>query len=186
MDFEDLIAQGEGQTTEFKQSLSLRNEALKALCAMVNAECAKGIVLFGVAPNGTVCGVESGNIDKAQRTLSQAINQKFEPSLHSEIRVIELEGKQLIMLHAERLRSVPYHEYDGRTWIRQGSENRQLSLSEKDQIRRSRDRAFHPGPWKCDRCGSLVGQLVSVTIIKDDMKKNYNCKCGGQFWPWSN
>ena len=96
MDFTILIAQGEGQTTEFKQSLSLRREALEALCAMVNADCAKGTVLFGVAPDGRVCGVESGNLDTAQRSMSQAISQGFDPPLRSEIQVIELEGKHLM------------------------------------------------------------------------------------------
>ena len=183
MDFAGLIAKGEGQSTEFKKSLSLRREALEALCAMVNADCAKGAVLFGVAPDGTICGVESGNLDTAQRSISQAINQGFDPPLLSEIQVSELEGKQVIVITAERPRSVPYHEFNGRAWIRQGSEKRLLTLSEKDQIRRSRDRAFHPGPWKCDNCGSWTGQLSSVTKTKDGMKKTYNCGCGGQYWP---
>ena len=183
MKLRDLLANGEGQTTEFKKSLSLRREALEALCAMVNAEGARGTVVFGVEPNGTICGIESGNLDTAQRSLSQAIRGGFDPPLHAEIWVEELEGKQLLLLSAERPRSVPYHEYNGRAWIRQGSEKRQLTLSEKDQLRRSRDRAFHPGPWKCDRCGALVGQLISVTVSKDGMKKNYDCSCGGQFWP---
>jgi len=183
MDFASLVARGEGQTTEFKTSLSSRREGLEALCAMVNSDCAKGTVLFGVAPDGTICGVESGNLDSAQCSLSQAINQGFAPSLQPEIQVTEIEGKQLIVLTAERVRSVPYHEYDGRAWIRQGSEKRQLTLSEKDQIRRSRDRASHSGPWKCDRCGSCVGQLFSIEMTNDGMKKNYDCPCGGQFWP---
>jgi predicted HTH transcriptional regulator len=179
----DLLANGESQITEFKKSLSLRREALEALCAMVNAENARGTVVFGVEPNGTICGIESGYLDAAQRSLSQAIRGGFDPPLRAEIWVEELEGKQLLLLSAERPRSVPYHEYEGRAWIRQGSEKRQLTLSEKNQLQRTRDRAFHPGPWKCDRCGTWVGQLISVTVGKDGMKKNYDCSCGGQFWP---
>jgi ATP-dependent DNA helicase RecG len=179
----DLIAQGESQTREFKKSLKLRRQALEALCAMVNADSSQGTVVFGVGPDGAVCGVEPGNIDAAQRSLSQAISDGFDPPMHFEIETAEHEGKRLLILTAERDRSVPYHEYDGRAWIRQGSEKRQLTLSEKDHIRRTRDRAFHPGPWKCDRCGSWVGQLISVTVTADGMQKNYNCSCGGQFWP---
>jgi hypothetical protein len=103
--------------------------------------------------------------------------------LRAEIKTAEHEGRQLLILSAARERSVPYHEYDGRAWIRQGSEKRQLTLSEKDCVRRTRDRAFHPGPWKCDRCGALVGQLFSVTLSESGMEKNYDCDCGGQFWP---
>lgn len=183
MDLANLIRQGEGQTTEFKKSLASQREGLQALCAMVNAESARGTVLFGIAPDGTVCGVEPGNLDKAQRSLSQAIRDKFDPSLPCEIRVEQWEGKELVVLTAERLRSVPYHEYDGRAWIREGSGNRQMMLSEKDQLRRNRDRAHHPGPWKCDLCGAWVGQLISFTMTENGMQKNYNCSCGGEFWP---
>ena len=177
------IATGEGQTTEFKKSMNLRNEAMEALCAMVNAESAQGLVIFGVEANGNVCGVESGNLDTAQRSLSQIIGANFDPPLHTEIWVKELEGKRLLLVEAQRYKSVPYHEYKGRAWIRQGSEKRPLTLFEKDHLRRNRDRSFHPGPWKCDRCGALVGQLNSVTLTREGMKKNYDCDCGGEFWP---
>ncbi len=145
MDLDSLIAQGEGQTTEFKKSLSLRREALEALCGMVNADCANGTVLFGVEPDGTVRGVEIGNLDSAQRTLSQGVNQSFDPPLRCEIQVKMHGDKHLVVLSAERSRSVPYHECNGRVWIRQGSEKRQLTLAEKDQMRSSRDRAVRMG-----------------------------------------
>lgn len=177
MDVENLIAQGEGQSVEFKKSLSLRREAMEALCGMVNADCAKGTILFGVEPDGTLCGVESGNLDSAQRSLSQALNQRFEPPLRCEIQVKTVGDRQLVVLSAERARSVAYHEYDGRAWIRGGSEKRQLTLAEKEQMRRSRDRATHPGPWRCDRCGSWVGIVIGNTMTK------YNCSCGGQLRP---
>jgi hypothetical protein len=91
-------------------------------------------------------------------------------------------GKRLLVIIAQRPISIPYHEYEGRAWIRQGSEKRLLTLTEKDHLRRTRDRAFHPGPWKCDRCGSWVGQLSIVTLTAEGPKKTYDCHCGGQFW----
>lgn len=183
MDLASRVANGEGQTTEFKKSLSLKREAMEALCSMVNADVAQGTVIFGVGPDGTICGVEPGNLDKAQISLSQSIKSSFDPPLQIEIYLSELEGKQLLLVNAKRPRSIPYHEFDGRAWIRLGSEKKLLSLAEKDHLRRMRDRAFHPGPWKCDRCGSWVGQLFSVTMTNEGMKKNYKCNCGGEFWP---
>jgi ATP-dependent DNA helicase RecG len=183
MDLKGLLANGEGQTTEFKKSLSLRKEALEALCSMVNADAAQGTVIFGVDPDGTICGVEPGNFDKAQLSLSQSIKNSFDPPLQMEIHVQESEGKRLLLVTAQRPKTIPYYEYDGRAWIRQGSEKRLLTLAEKDRLRRTRDRAFHPGPWKCDRCGTWVGHLSSVTITNEGPKKDYDCGCGGQFWP---
>ena len=44
----------EVQTIEFKKSLSLRKEALKALCGMINSDSATGVVFFGVSPDGSI------------------------------------------------------------------------------------------------------------------------------------
>lgn len=183
MELTDRISAGEGQTIEFKKSLSLRREALTALCSMANADSAQGMVIFGVEPNKTVCGVEPGNLDKAQRSLSQTIRDCFDPPLQVEICVENQGSKQLLSVSARRHKSVPYHEYDGRAWIRLGSENRLLTVAEKEALRATRNRALHPGPWKCDRCGSWVGQLFSFTMTDEGMKRNYGCECGGEFWP---
>jgi predicted HTH transcriptional regulator len=183
LSLEELVRRGEGQTLEFKKSLSLQREGLEALCAMVNSDIAKGTVVFGIEPNGTVCGIEQGNLDTAQRSLSQTLRSRFEPNLTVQIRLEELSGKTVLVLSAERHRSIPYHEYDGRAWVRQGSENLKLSLDEKRRLTRKRDRDSHPGPWQCDRCGAMVGVLHSFEITNSGMRKTYKCECGGEFWP---
>lgn len=180
-DLSDLLSRGEGQTTEFKQSLSLRDEGLEALCGMVNSDAAEGTVLFGIAPNGGVVGVEDGNLDTAQRSLSQAIRSNFDPPLTPEIRVETLNEKPVVLVTAKRSPTIPYHEYKGRAYIRQGSENRLLTRAEKDRLSKNHDRAHHTGPWKCDRCGSVVGQLISFKVTDEAMEKTYDCECGGQF-----
>jgi len=173
----------ESQTLEFKRSLSLRREGLEALCAMVNSDVAGGTVVFGVDKDGAVYGVEQGNLDTAQRSLWQAIAQKFEPRLIVRMQVEEADGKQVLIVSAQRDRGVPYHEYDGRAWIREGSVNRTLSLTEKQRLTKTRNRDSHPGPWKCDRCGTWVGVLASFEITSGGMRKTYKCQCGGEFWP---
>jgi len=75
------VQRGEGQTLEFKRSLGLQREALEALCAMVNSDLARGTVVFGIEADGNVYGVEQGNLDTAQRSLSQAVRDRFDPKL---------------------------------------------------------------------------------------------------------
>jgi hypothetical protein len=87
------------------------------------------------------------------------------------------------LLQAERNREVAYHEYDGKAYIREGSSNRQLSYAEKQQLMTSRNRDKHTGPWKCDRCGTVVGMLMSIVITDQGVSKSYDCECGGQYWP---
>lgn len=183
LSLENLIAQGESQTIEFKRSLRLRREGLEALCGMINTDVAHGTVIFGVENSGSVCGIEQGNLDKAQRTISQTIDSRFDPPITAEIVIDDLNDRQILIIKAERSRNVPYHKYDGRAWIRQGTETRRLSFFQKQQLERRRNRDLHPGPWKCNRCGTMVGQLLSFETTNEVMVKTYSCKCGGEFWP---
>lgn len=180
---EELVRKGESQALEFKKSLSLQREGLEALCAMVNSDLARGTVVFGIEADGTICGIEQGNLDTAQRSLSQVIKNKFEPPLVVQMQVEELTGQKVLVLSAERYRDIPYHEYDGRALIREGTANRRLNLVEKQHLTKRRDRDTHSGPWRCDRCGSWVGVLHSFELSSEGMKKTYKCKCGGEFWP---
>jgi hypothetical protein len=150
---------------------------------MVNSDLAWGTVAFGIEPDGTIYGIEHGNLDTAQRSLSQRIRNKFDPSLVVQIETKKLNDKIVLVISAERDRSVPYHEYDGRAWIREGSANRLLSFVEKESFTGKRNRDKHSGPWRCNRCGNLVGVLHSFEISSEGMKKTYKCECGGEFWP---
>lgn len=180
---DELQKLGERQTVEFKKSLSLQKEAMEALCGMINSDYATGAVFFGVSPDGTINGIEPGNIDSAQKTLAQHTRQKFDPSIICRIEIHECSDKYLIVLAADRAKGIAYHEYDGRAYIREGSTRRQLTYDEKQQLLKKRSRDQYNGPWICDRCGSFVGMLNSIVITDQGAKKTYDCQCGGEFWP---
>ncbi|MYC32010.1 MAG: AAA family ATPase [Chloroflexi bacterium] len=55
----NLVAQGESETLEFKKTTGERVEAAKTACAMLNHR--GGVVLIGVADDGTVTGQEVGD-----------------------------------------------------------------------------------------------------------------------------
>lgn len=174
---------GETQTTEFKKSLQRQDKALRALCGMLNSQSARGQVLFGVAPDGTVIGVDEGNLDSVQKKLAQKVRDGFEPRVTCSIEILEKGGRTLVSIKATRASGIPYYEYRGRAYIREGSTTRQLSYPEKRQLAKQRDRDQHTGPWKCDRCGAIAGALFSITFTDHGVHKSYTCGCGGEFWP---
>jgi hypothetical protein len=90
------------QRVEWKKTLAETREAFESLCGMLNAETAEGIVVFGIAPDGSVCGIEPGNLDKAQRSLAQRAGEKFEPKLQLIIEVEKRSEGNLIVLRAQR------------------------------------------------------------------------------------
>jgi predicted HTH transcriptional regulator len=179
----ELIQKGESQTVEFKKSLSLQTEGLASLCGMLNTERGEGTVIFGVAPDGAVCGIEPGDQDSAQQKLSQRINDKFEPPVMVDMQIEKVQWKPVLILRASRSSAIPFHEFDGRAFIRIGTTTRTLSLAEKTLLQKKRDRNAHSGPWKCDKCGSWVGVLASFEFDGKSMRKSFKCGCGGEFWP---
>ncbi len=180
---DEILKQGESQTTEFKKSLSLRKKAFESLCGMVNSDYAKGLVIFGISPTNDIIGIEPGNLDSLQISLTQHIGQKFEPPLICSIEVISIQDKFLIIISAKRLPQVPYHEYDSRAFIREGTLTRKLVLTEKINLQKIRNREQHNGPWECDRCGTIVNMLSSIVVTDCGIHKSFKCHCGGEFWP---
>jgi predicted HTH transcriptional regulator len=175
----------ESQMVECKKGLAEGREGCASLSAMLNADTAKGRVIFGVAPDGSIVGVEPGDLDKAQRTLVQHLRDSLEPRIPINIEVLECGGKHVLVLSAERPKNVPLVEYDGRAMIREGSTTRRLSLDERRGIERRRTRSSHPGPWRCERCGSYAGIYVPTMIGNENGEPvmSYACNCGGEWWP---
>jgi Schlafen, AlbA_2 len=173
----------EAQGIERKRSLKHQKEGFEALCGMMNTDVGKGAVLFGVEPDGTPVGVERGDIDSAQRKLAEHFRTKLDPKTPCSIQVVDCEDKVLVFVEGTRDRSVPYFEYDGRAWIREGTSTRVLSVAEKAQLVRRRSRALHGGPWICDACGTQKGMIMHVVHPDHGTWNQYKCQCGGEYWP---
>lgn len=173
----------ESEQFEAKRSLAEKREALEALNGMLNTDLGVGTVVFGIDPSGEVVGVEPGNLDKAQRSLSQHIQEKFSPAVVVSLEMRESANKKLLVLRGRRPRALPYFEYDGRAFIREGTATRQLSLDEKQHLSRARGRDHHTGPWRCDRCGDVTGTLSAIVVSDQGVMRSWKHSCGGEWWP---
>ena len=182
---DELVRLGELQTVEFKTSLGLTKDALEALCGMLNTDLGIGTIWFGVEPDGSIRGIEPGNLDSAQQSLSRTVREKFDPRIIHSIERYECEGKILICLSAERTTGVAYHEFDGRAYIREGSTRRKLTIAERDHLKRRRNRETHPGPWKCDKCGAVIGMFSGMVVTDHGVERTFSHGCGGELWPAS-
>ncbi len=86
---------GEGQTIEFKESLSVscKEEGTKSLVAFANRE--GGRVLFGMANDGTLKGANVG--DKTIENLANFVTMRTYPSLPAHIETVAVAGKKLVV-----------------------------------------------------------------------------------------
>ncbi|MBO7599376.1 MAG: putative DNA binding domain-containing protein, partial [Bacteroidales bacterium] len=113
----------EDAKTEFKQSFS--DDVIIALVAFANSKGGK--VYVGMRDNGTVCGVSLGK--EALQTWLNEIKQKTEPSIIPDLEVIDVDGKQVVMLTVQEYPVKPVST-KGRYYVRQANSNHLMSAFE--------------------------------------------------------
>jgi ATP-dependent DNA helicase RecG len=118
-DVRQLIAQGEGNTIEFKESLPVPAELTKAMVAFANTD--GGWLLVGVTDRGDVRGVTFGDRE-AQLVLNVARNNCV-PHLQPRTETVELDGKTVAVIRVERGRQKPYQANE-RIYVRIGASTR--------------------------------------------------------------
>lgn len=130
--------------TEFKQSFT--DDVIIALVAFANAKGGK--VYVGMRDNGTVCGVSLGK--EAQQTWLNEIKQKTEPSIIPDIDVIDVDGKQVVVLSVQEYPVKPVST-KGRYYVRQSNSNHLMSAFEiSNSILQTKNSSwdYYPCPGK--------------------------------------
>lgn len=113
----------EDTKTEFKQSFT--DDVIIALVAFANAKGGK--VYVGMRDNGTVCGVSLGK--EALQTWLNEIKQKTEPSIIPDIELVDVDGKQVVILTIQEYPIKPVAT-KGRYYVRQSNSNHLMSAFE--------------------------------------------------------
>ncbi len=118
-----ILPEKESETVEFKTSFNI--ETVETLVAFANAK--GGSVYVGVSDTGTVVGVSVG-----KETIPQWINEiksKTEPSLIPDADMLEVEGKQVVVLSMPEFPIKPV-SVKGRYYKRVGNSNHLLTLND--------------------------------------------------------
>jgi ATP-dependent DNA helicase RecG len=116
----NLIALGEGFTTEFKRSGT--SNLGREICAFANAT--GGVIMIGVADNGDIVGVGDHN---RLKSAVQATARSAEPPIAVEVESIG----EVLCVTIPAQHSKPY-SFGGKFFIREGASAQQMS---RDEIR---------------------------------------------------
>ena len=115
----------ENEFTEFKETLSEKEDAMKDMCAILNKR-GKGTLYFGVKDNGEIVGLQIGK--KTESDLADKINSSIEPAPFYSIETKEdiLKHKFIeVTFHGE---NKPYRA-KGAYFIRNGERSDQMSTA---------------------------------------------------------
>ncbi|MFH1432578.1 MAG: ATP-binding protein [archaeon] len=151
----------ESETLELKKSTSELKEAVISISSILNKH-QKGKLYFGIKNNGVVVGQNIG--EQTIRTISKTISDKIEPKIYPIINVITLQEKECIIVEFQGI-DVPYYAY-GRTYMRVGDEDRQLSAKETENLilQNNKDKFV----WD-----NQVNEKFSLNDISEDKLKSY-------------
>ena len=144
-----LLAQGEGESIEFKRSTGEMKEAMQTLCAFLNG--IGGTVLFGIRPDGTAEGQDV--TDKTLREIAQAAD-RFEPPAHVSIhRVKAKAGREVVAVAVEGGRDMRPFAHEGHAYERVSSTTRRMPQAKYERLlverghARRRWKTFLPTDW---------------------------------------
>ena len=116
----DLIARGEGFTTEFKITMPRPSVLGREICAFANAT--GGVILLGVDHDGTVCGVAEHNRLKSE---IQSIARSAEPSITVEVDSVG----EVLYVRVPAQDGKPY-SFGGKYFVREEASAQQMSRDE--------------------------------------------------------
>lgn len=134
---DQLMAQPEGKTLEFKRDLSSPKPLLKTLVAFANT--AGGRQVIGVDDRGKIVGVEHP-LDDEER-LCSLIADSIAPRLVPNVELITVEGQTLLVVEVFVSGSRPHwlkaEGPEHGVYVRLGSTNRQADQALIDELRRT-------------------------------------------------
>lgn len=113
----NLIKLGENVNLELKEAnQSLPSSLFQTVCAFLNT--AGGYIIFGVSDEKEIVGITKENIEKLKRDYTTLCNNKdiIEPTIVSELKEIEIDGKLLLYTYIEESNEV--HRHKNRVYIR--------------------------------------------------------------------
>lgn len=129
----ELLELGEDSITEFKQQFSDTDSISAEICALLNFK--GGLLLFGVADDGAVLGLDDKGLSDIKQKISDIANHKIRPACNLGIYAKKLKGKKIIVIAVpDNPINKPYADTQGRYWLRVGDTKRKMPGDEMRRI----------------------------------------------------
>lgn len=119
----------ETEELEFKRSTGEVHDAMKDVVAILNKHD-KGILYFGVSPNGDVKGLQVA--ESTLRDVSRVVFESIKPQIYPQIQKITIDGCDIIEVKFSG-KNKPYSAY-GKYYIRVADESRELTPAELKEM----------------------------------------------------
>lgn len=132
-DLKSQIALGEDSRRQFKQDVTNADALAAEMAAFANSE--GGVILLGVADDGSAPGLSLADVARLNQLISNAASQHVRSPLTVRTENLELEnGRIVIVLTVPKGIDKPYFDRNGVIWLKSGADKRRVNS--KEELRR--------------------------------------------------
>lgn len=122
----DLINIGETSTVQFKENITSPDSLAAEMVAFSNTQ--GGTIIIGVKDKtGSLIGLENSRIQEIQTLAGNVATSNVIPSIYFESEVVNIEKKNLLLLHIKTGINKPYKDRNLAVWVKQGSDKRKIT-----------------------------------------------------------
>jgi len=154
----DALSEGEGENIEFKSSLSLYDEILKAISAFSNKT--GGTIFVGINDSRNVIGIDIGK--NTLENLANDVKRETDPSVYPTFIIEEYEDKKVLEILITEAEDKPVF-YRDKAYIRVGRSKHKMS---SNQIRNLAQNHRTPQDWDSLICETASFKDIDVGSVK--------------------
>ncbi len=122
------ISLGEDSSRQFKVKIDTAAKLAEEICAMSNSR--GGVIYVGVKDNNTISGLSQQEIAQYNQYISNASNENIKPAIYPQTKIIEMDGKLVLLIQVSEGPAKPYCTSAGVYWVKSGSDKRKASPQE--------------------------------------------------------
>lgn len=127
-DIKKEIALGEDSSRQFKEKIESAAKLSEEMCAMSNSR--GGVVYIGVKDNNTITGLTAQEVAQYNQLVSNAANENIKPAIYPQTKIVDIDGKLILLINISQGPSRPYCTSAGVYWVKSGSDKRKASPQE--------------------------------------------------------
>jgi predicted HTH transcriptional regulator len=124
-ELKDKIANGEDSFTQFKEQAVSARDLAKELVAFSNAE--GGVIIFGVADDGEIKGLNGVEIEKIGQLIGNTANENVKPPIYPLIQNFSIDEKKLVVAFIRKGVNRPYATSSGDYYTKSSSDKKKIS-----------------------------------------------------------
>ena len=127
----EIVARGEDSRHQFKLGETNPDSLAAELVAFSNS--GGGYLLLGVADDGAVVGLDKPAVRRLNQLIGNAASQHVRPPVHLLTENVQVEEGVVVVVQVPNGLAKPYMDNQGRIWVKQGSDKRNVTSREEMQ-----------------------------------------------------